>query len=108
MRQSIKDVKEKIFISTIHGAKGLEWDYVIIANFEKNEIPNYYDIKYKDFKNVMRKFYVAFTRAKKKIFISYSNKSWINSEREVTSEISCLTKLPFLNLINYQGINEKN
>ena len=108
LRQSIKDVKEKIFISTIHGAKGLEWDYVIIANFEKNEIPNYYDIKDKDFKNVMRKFYVAFTRAKKKIFISYSNKSWINSEREVTSEISCLTKLPFLNLINYQGINEKN
>ena len=103
LRQSIADVKENIFISTIHGAKGLEWDYVIIANFENNEIPNYYEIKNRDVKSVIKKFYVAFTRAKKEIFLSYSSKHWIkeyNREVEDKSEISCLSKLPFLNLKN--------
>lgn len=107
LKQSIKDLKEPIFISTIHGSKGLEWDYVIIANFEQNEFPNYYDIqnigidKNEDgIKELINKFYVAFTRAKKETFVSYSNYHW-ERYNYTKSKVSCLSTLPFIQLKPY-------
>lgn len=75
-----------IIISTVHAAKGLEWDYVILPDMEKDSFPNWYglcgrckngndcnfvmtkDIE-KSFFEELSVFYVAVTRAKKQVFL---------------------------------------
>lgn len=62
----------KIPIVTVHQVKGLEFDYVFIAGMNEFKFP----IKSSDAKELeeeKRLFYVALTRARKKIFISFSN-----------------------------------
>lgn len=68
-----KDAK-KIVISTIHRAKGLEWDNCIISNMEPQwtvrmveEEPDEFDIP-----EDVRLFYVAITRARERLFIVYN------------------------------------
>lgn len=64
---------ERIFVTTVHKAKGLEFDNVIIFDAVDGRYPNYYNQN-----NVRllaedkRKFYVAMTRAKKRLYISWS------------------------------------
>jgi DNA helicase II / ATP-dependent DNA helicase PcrA len=60
--------KGKIPIVTAHQVKGLEFDYVFIIGMNEYLFP----ISRSDLEEEKRLFYVAMTRAKKKIFISYS------------------------------------
>ena len=60
--------KGKIPIITIHQAKGLEFDYVFIIGVNEYKFPT----NRGDLEEEKRLFYVAITRARKKIFISYS------------------------------------
>jgi DNA helicase-2/ATP-dependent DNA helicase PcrA len=67
-----KSMKEKIFISTVHKAKGLEFDNVIVFDATDNKYPNYFsqNDKEKLFEET-RRFYVAMSRAKRRLYISF-------------------------------------
>jgi DNA helicase-2/ATP-dependent DNA helicase PcrA len=84
--------KGKIPIITVHQAKGLEFDYVFLIGINES--------KFMTDKGGMeeekRIFYVAMTRARKKIFISYSN--FDNYNRP-------LSKSRFINFIDRKYIN---
>jgi len=75
-KQERKKGKECVTIITMHKAKGLEWDNVFIPFVDKNEWPRCRDKDYlfnsDNIKNERNLFYVAVTRAKKELFISYS------------------------------------
>ncbi|MFA5247716.1 MAG: 3'-5' exonuclease [Patescibacteria group bacterium] len=60
--------KGKVPIVTAHQVKGLEFDYVFIIGLNEYIFP----IAKSDLEEEKRLFYVAMTRAKKKIFLSYS------------------------------------
>jgi DNA helicase-2/ATP-dependent DNA helicase PcrA len=60
--------KGKIPVVTAHQVKGLEFDYVFIIGMNEYIFP----INKSDLEEEKRLFYVAMTRAKKKIFITYS------------------------------------
>ena len=79
--------KVKIPIITIHQAKGLEFNNVFIAGVQQETFPSYLSLKNNDIEEEKRLMYVAITRAKKNLFISY-NKSGFNHE----NKISCLLK----------------
>ena len=66
-------MKERVFVSTIHKAKGLEFDNVIVFDVIDGRYPNYYNhgIKHYDDEDA-RKLYVAMTRARKRLCISVS------------------------------------
>lgn len=55
-------------IITVHQAKGLEFDYVFIIGLNEFKFPAYKS----DLEEEKRLFYVALTRAKKHIYLSYS------------------------------------
>jgi hypothetical protein len=66
----------KILLTTIHGAKGLEWDYVFLLGMSDQYMPG---PKYKSsIEEDRRLFYVAITRAKKCLVITYSGKTGYN------------------------------
>ncbi|MGL5354399.1 MAG: 3'-5' exonuclease, partial [Clostridium sp.] len=63
----------RIPIITVHQAKGLEFDYVFLAGVQENIFPSYQSIKENDFTEEEKVFYVAMTRAKKNLYLTYSN-----------------------------------
>ncbi len=72
-----------VFLSTFHGSKGLEWDHVFLVRMNDEVFP-----QQKDEDSVLqerRLFYVAVTRARRTLTITYSrnNKSLSRFVREV-------------------------
>lgn len=66
------DMKDKIILSTIHQSKGLEWEYVFIVNLARGAFPNDRALQEENgLEEERRLFYVAITRAKQKLFLTY-------------------------------------
>lgn len=64
--------KREIPIITIHQAKGSEFDYVFVAGLQEYTFPNKQAIRNNNFSEEERLFYVAITRAKKELFLSWT------------------------------------
>lgn len=62
----------QIPIITVHQAKGAEFDYVFLAGLQEYVFPSYHSIKRNNLIEEKRTFYVAITRAKKQLFLSWS------------------------------------
>jgi len=64
---------EKVTMMTIHGAKGLEFKHVYVVGMEENLFPSQMMLKNRaDLEEERRLFYVAITRAEKKLSLSYA------------------------------------
>jgi DNA helicase-2/ATP-dependent DNA helicase PcrA len=114
LKQYLGYVDSNVIVSTVHGAKGLEWDYVFLPDMERYSFPSYLGLcgtcDFQDncliswdaiepksdfvekFYQELSVFYVAATRAKKGIFFSYS-KTRIDYRGKVRdSNLSCFLK----------------
>ena len=71
--QNQKENKLGVTLSTIHSVKGMEFDYVFIIGMEENIFPNATKqlIEY-ELEEERRIAYVAMTRARKKLFMTYT------------------------------------
>jgi DNA helicase-2/ATP-dependent DNA helicase PcrA len=65
---------EQVSLMTIHGSKGLEYPYVFITGCEESVFPSFQSIEGGDQKmeEERRLFYVAMTRAMKKLYLSFA------------------------------------
>ncbi len=64
---------DRVTMMTIHGAKGLEFNHVYIVGLEEDLFPSQMMLQSKaDLEEERRLFYVAITRAEKKLFMSYA------------------------------------
>lgn len=63
-----------VTVTTMHGAKGREWDVVVIAGFEEEEIVSRSNVdpSSETVDEARRLAYVAVTRARKRLFITHS------------------------------------
>ncbi|MBQ6068007.1 MAG: UvrD-helicase domain-containing protein [Bacteroidales bacterium] len=67
---------ERFFIATAHKAKGLEFESVVVFNAVEGSYPYYYNIKNNDQEHIdedARRLYVALSRAKKHLCVTYSH-----------------------------------
>jgi len=81
------DNEKRVSLMTIHSAKGLEFNTVFLAGVEDHIIPHKRTLT-EDEKNIeeeRRLFYVAITRAKRKLFISYAHTRRSHDEVITTS-----------------------
>ena len=67
-----KSIIERIYVTTVHKAKGLEFDNVIIFDAADGRYPNAYNKTKQQDEEDARKFYVAMSRAKRRLFIAYA------------------------------------
>ena len=67
-----KSILERIYVTTVHKAKGLEFDNVIIFDAADGRYPNAYNKSKQQDEEDARKFYVAMSRAKRRLFIAYA------------------------------------
>ncbi|GAK56867.1 ATP-dependent DNA helicase PcrA [Candidatus Vecturithrix granuli] len=78
-QDDLRDVNA-VNLLTIHSAKGLEFPVVFVAGVEKGNLPSFYsvreegELREKKLDEQRRLFYVAMTRAKQKLFVTYVNK----------------------------------
>ena len=78
-----EDGANKIALMTVHSAKGLEFPYVFIAGLEENLFPSGGMMASpSDIEEERRLFYVAITRAKKAVSISYADTRMRNGRHE--------------------------
>ncbi len=70
--RSSEEEVEKIVLSTIHQAKGLEWEAVFILHVSAGQFPSERSMREAEgIEEERRLFYVAITRAKKFLYLSY-------------------------------------
>ena len=65
------ELPEQMILSTIHSAKGLEWDHVFVINLATGRFPTCQPFMTKEWEEERRMFYVAATRARKMLYLTY-------------------------------------
>jgi len=72
--------EEALVLSTIHQAKGLEWDTVFLIGFNEYEFPHPKSLAQENsLEEERRLFYVAATRAKRHLFLTYPQNKYTNN-----------------------------
>lgn len=73
-QSSEEDPQHEVSMMTIHGAKGLEYLYVFVVGVEETVFPSYQSMENGDeaIEEERRLFYVAMTRAMKKLYILFA------------------------------------
>ena len=67
------DSTDRVTLMTIHAAKGLEFDTVFVAGLEENLFPNQMSSgSTREIEEERRLFYVAITRAQRRLYITYA------------------------------------
>jgi DNA helicase-2/ATP-dependent DNA helicase PcrA len=79
-----KEELDAVRLMTIHAAKGLEFPYVFVSGLEEGLFPHErIDDGKTDNEEERRLFYVALTRAEKKIFLTYAHMRTIFGQQKV-------------------------
>ncbi|HBJ81666.1 MAG: ATP-dependent helicase UvrD/PcrA [Pseudothermotoga sp.] len=60
---------QKITLTTVHQAKGLEWDVVFVISVNPGDFPSYYALMENNIDEEERIFYVAITRPRKLLYL---------------------------------------
>ena len=126
LKQAMEYVDSSVILSTVHGAKGLEWDYVFIVDLEIWGMPGYFickdcanrfdntttakcsfpNISNAEFRekllDELSVFYVATTRARKQVYVSASQKR-ANGK---SGKYSCFAALPGIKLTDARSLGE--
>lgn len=90
-----KSTNDSVNIMTIHAAKGLEFDTVFLPNWQEGIFPNPKALEEKkEIEEERRLAYVAITRAKEKLYISYSKHRYEYGEVTMTDASRFVEELP--------------
>jgi len=99
INQEKKDKKEvnAIKLMTVHASKGLEFKYVFITGLEDGLFPHQRQnegTSGEDREEERRLFYVALTRAKEKLFLSFANFRTIFGSRNINTPSEFISDIP--------------
>ena len=80
-RSQHEPVKAAVTLSTMHAAKGLEWDLVFVVGLTEGYLPITYATTDAEIREEQRLLYVALTRARKELTLSWARRD-SNSTRD--------------------------
>ncbi len=87
--------KNAVRLMTVHASKGLEFRYVFVVGLEDGLFPHRRDGEEAiDQEEERRLFYVAITRAKEKLFLSFANFRTIFGSRQINAPSEFLADIP--------------
>lgn len=86
---------DHVSLMTVHAAKGLEFDSVFIVGLEDGLFPSYMSLNDRqDLEEERRLFYVAMTRAKQRLALSYADSRLRFGQRETSEPSRFLEEVP--------------
>lgn len=80
-RSQHEPIKAAVTLSTMHAAKGLEWDLVFVVGLTEGYVPITYAATDAEIREEQRLLYVALTRARKELTLSWARRD-SNSTRD--------------------------
>ena len=91
-----KEIKNAVKLMTVHASKGLEFKYVFITGLEDGLFPHEKrgESSGEDSEEERRLFYVALTRAREKLFLSFANFRTIFGSRQINTPSEFLADIP--------------
>ncbi|OUV02868.1 MAG: DNA helicase II [Betaproteobacteria bacterium TMED82] len=101
--------KEAIQLMTVHSAKGLEFEIVFITGLEEGLFPHENSLNERDgIEEERRLMYVALTRAKKQLYLSYSQTRKLYGQYRYHKKSRFINEIPEDNLNNvYSELSER-
>jgi DNA helicase-2/ATP-dependent DNA helicase PcrA len=88
-QDELKEDKDAVRLMTVHASKGLEFDYVFIAGLEQDLFPHERmgkeELTQGQEEEERRLFYVALTRARKKVFLSWAQMRTVYGSQRINS-----------------------
>ncbi len=76
-----EDKGDRVSLLTLHSAKGLEFKYVFIVAFEDGILPHRRSVEESRIEEERRLCYVGLTRAKERVFLSYTDNRFLYGQR---------------------------
>jgi len=102
------DSENKVTLMTVHSSKGLEFDNIIIAGLEDGLFPIIRAFEDDNIEEERRLFYVALTRAKKIVNISYAkSRRQFGGPPTITNKSRFIDEIP-KDIINFNLISSEN
>lgn len=103
----------EVSMMTIHGAKGLEFHYVFVIGIEENIFPSYRSLEQGDdlsLEEERRLFYVAMTRAMKRLHLCYANSRMLFGQVKFNGPSRFLDEIPsdYYEWHKGKGVNSEN
>ena len=103
-----EDVSNSVAVSTIHAAKGLEFDYVFIIGIEEGLFPVNRAINdVMEVEEERRLMYVAITRAKKQVYLTYAKTRFIYGDRKPTLKSRFISEMDLEPKVNSNWFNSE-
>lgn len=96
-QDNIRDDRPAVRLMTVHAAKGLEFDYVFVTGMEQGLFPHagYDEKKGKEEQEEERRlFYVAVTRARERLYLSYAYVRTIYGQQNFNAPSEFLSDIP--------------
>ena len=110
-QDELKEEQKAVRLMTVHASKGLEFDIVFIAGLEDGLFPhkrvNEEHITPEEDEEERRLFYVALTRARKKVFLSYAQTRTLFGHRQVNIPSEFIFDIPE-SLVTEEVVDEHN
>jgi DNA helicase-2/ATP-dependent DNA helicase PcrA len=92
--EETEEDRNSVTLLTVHSAKGLEFPFVFLIGMEKNLFPHERSVKERSLPEERRLFYVALTRAKKDLVLSWCHKRKIRKDLLIRKRSQFLLELP--------------
>ncbi len=97
-QDEMKEEQKAVRLMTVHSSKGLEFDHVFIAGLELGLFPhekmNEENLTPEEREEERRLFYVALTRARKKLFLTYAQLRTIFGRQQVNLPSEFISDIP--------------
>ncbi len=102
-QDSLEKKENSVKLMTVHSAKGLEFDYVFIVGLEEGLFPHedlskgksrFNDSNDSHKEEERRLFYVAITRARKKVFLSFASYRTIYGSKQINIPSEFISDIP--------------
>ena len=109
INQEKKEQRNSVKLMTVHASKGLEFKYIFITGLEDGLFPHqgHGEIKTpEDNEEERRLFYVAVTRAREKLFLSFANFRTIFGARIINTPSEFISDIP-KDLLEKEGENAR-
>jgi DNA helicase II / ATP-dependent DNA helicase PcrA len=105
-----KENSDVVKLMTIHAAKGLEFPVVFVGGLEETLFPNAMSINTREeLEEERRLFYVAITRAKKHLYLTYSNARYRFGQLQQNDPSRFIDEMPELMIDrSYAGVPSRN
>jgi DNA helicase II / ATP-dependent DNA helicase PcrA len=108
-QDSLDKSAEAVSLMTAHASKGLEFDVVFITGLEDGLFPHQRHDESADEEEERRLFYVALTRARKKVFLSHAMTRMMYGSRDLTVPSEFLSDIDpiYLETVEVENMSER-